>query len=402
MKVSMISCWILAFAGCAAGMDGESPDDGVEARVAASDAPALRTETDLECDRGRSEIVVRRGVREIGTPPLNADRPELSPDGRRLVYSVEEPTALPFFILSAYLVTSRDGRRWSEPRLLEQGIGAVVSGTIKSWFFPTFRPDTDGLLIGLGTLETDESGIPDLATLDASFVHVNESGETLDTVLSALDVGLPFGEIPEGQRYSPDGRWVVFFAQQSPAVQGLYLYNVATRALTRMTAELDRDPQFSADGSTIYFHTLHAGDPQAGVPETDTLGELSLQFSGDEVSATRRILEPKPGLHRYEQHPTSIVGSDVLWFHARNAADAPDALAARRTCARGRFQLTVHVRGRRIVDAQRPSSALYTRDVTFMGKFEGDTNYRIFAIDDEVVDRLTDIIESVPCHRGDR
>jgi hypothetical protein len=262
--------------------------------------------------------------------------------------------------------------------------------------FPTFRPDTEGLLIGLGTLDTDANGIPQFATLRASLVDVTEPGQIVDTVLSALDVGLPFGEIPEGQRYSPDGRRVVFFARQLPADQGLYHYDVATRTLSRLTTELDKDPTFSADGKTIYFHT-QVGDEQQGIAETDTLGALTLRVSGSQVTGVRSRIEPAPGLFAFEQHPTPIVGSDVLWFHTRQSAGAPNMLAVRRSCAAGRLELGLEVDGRPIIDAKRPASARYTRDVTFMGKFEGDVNYRIFAIDDVIVDLLTEITEHVPC-----
>jgi hypothetical protein len=332
---------------------------------------------------------------------LNADRPELSPDGRRLVYTVEEVTPLPFFVLSAYEVTAQRRGQWSAPRLIEQGIPAAISGNVNSWFFPTYRPNTDGLLIGLGSIQTDASGIPDFTTLRASFVDITETGQVVDTALSALDVGLPFGEIPEAQRYSPDGRRVVFFAQQSPADQGIYLYDVPTRTLSRLTTELDKDPTFSSDGRTIYFHH-QIGDRQAGIPETATLGTLELQVSGGQATASRTELPPAPGLFAFEQHPIPIVGSDVLWFHAQHSAESPSVLAVRRSCAAGRVELGFEVGGRRIVDAKRPGTALYTRDVTFMGKFEGDVNYRIFAIDDEIVDDVTEIVEHTPCPRSVR
>jgi hypothetical protein len=35
-----------------------------------------------------------------------------------------------------------------------------------------------------------------------------------------------------------------------------------------------------------------------------------------------------------------------------------------------------------------------------MGKFDGDVNYRIFAIDDEIVDAVTALAQFTPCPRS--
>jgi WD40 repeat protein len=378
----------LALAGCA-----------IDAGTAADEAALGSAESAVTCSGDHSRITVRRGVHEIQTPALNADRPELSPDGRRLVYTVEEITPLPFFVLSVHEVTAQRHGQWSPERLVEQGIPAVISGSVNSWFFPTFRPNTSGLLVGLGTIQTDENGIPIFPTLRASFVDIAESGQVTDTVMSALDVGLPFGEIPEGERYSPSGQQVTFFAQQSPDDQGIYVYDIPTSTLSRLTTELDKDPTFSADGRTIFFHHQD-GNAQNGIAETDTLGTLRLQASGGQVTATRALIQPAPGLFAVEQHPTPIVGSDAVWFHVQDSADSASSLAVRRTCAPGRVTIDFEVGGRRIVDAKRPGSALHTRDVTFMGKFDGDVNYRIFAIDDEIVDVVTTLAQLTPCPRS--
>lgn len=387
----------LALVGCDA---ADAVADVAESTAGVTTAaPPARPAVD--CNSDRSRITVRSGVHEIDTPALNADRPELSADGRRLVYTIEEVTPLPFFVLSAHEVTARRHGQWSARRLIEQGTPWVIAGTVNTWFFPTYRPDTSGLLVGLATVQTDATGIPDFASLRASFVNIAESGQIIDTVLSALDVGLPFGEIPESERYAPDGRHIAFFAQQSPADQGVYLYDVPTRTLTRLTTQLDKDPMFSSDGRTIYFHH-EIDDAATGLPASYTLGALSLRSSGGPASWARALLPAAPGLSTFEQHPVPIVGSDVLWFYAQASGDptSPSVLAARRTCAAGRVEIGIEVDGRPIVDAKRPGAALYTRDVTFMGKFEGDVNYRIFAIDDDIVDGVTDLIEHTSCPRS--
>src|SRR5690349_3639719 len=105
----------LALAGCAA--EAGSADE-----AALGSAQAAVT-----CSGDHARITVRGGVHQVQTPALNADRPELSPDGRRLVYTVEEITPLPFFVLSVHEVTAQRHGQWSPERLVEQGIPAVIS-----------------------------------------------------------------------------------------------------------------------------------------------------------------------------------------------------------------------------------------------------------------------------------
>jgi hypothetical protein len=244
-----------------------TPEAGCDAAAAGAYATRARDAADAQVpcsvavDHARRLITVRGGVHEVPSPELDTDRPELSPDGRRVVYSTEDPTPLPFYILSAYESRSDDGAVWTTPRVVRRSAGAVRSGTLESWFFPTYRPTGGGFLIGLGTARTDANGIPDAATMDAHFLDLDAGGESRDTILSARAMGFPIGDIPQGQRYSPDGRRIVFYAQ-SPGVQGLYLYDRATAAVTRLTTSLDRDPTFSADGRQIYFHA-QTGDASA-------------------------------------------------------------------------------------------------------------------------------------------
>jgi hypothetical protein len=392
---------LLTLALACGGVETGSGPDAADAQAEVSSAAesALHAPCAVSVDRASHVITVRAGAAEVPSPDLNADRPELSPDGRRVVFSTEDPTNLPLFMLSAY-ESQRDGRgAWSQPRVIKQSVGAAISGTLQSWFFPTYRPRGGGFLVGLGAVQTDATGFPDFATLDVSFLNLAADGSNRETVLSAAALGFPFGEIPEGQRYAPDGKRILFFAQ-SPGFQGLYLYDPAADVLTRLSDSLDKDPNFSADGRKIFFHN-QVGDASQGIAETDTLGVITLEERHGAITSQRALLDAPAGAFAWAQHPALIQGSDVILYHRKNAAgDADNILAARRACdGATSFDVSIEIDGQPLVDAERPATALRARDAVFLGKFASDTRRRVFALPRGVVDRLEDIVGSSRCPR---
>ena len=251
-RLSAVALGVALF-GCSAAEEA-SADDSVPA---AAEQALLSGNT----------FVLRQGVQDVSGGELPTDRPELSANGRKLVYSVEEAVS-PVFILSVYL-TERRGSGWEAPVLIREGHDGAATGQLVSWFFPGFTPEEGLLLMGKGTIDRLPDGSFDFLSLRSAFVELTEDGEEGDTIVTSEELGFPFGEIPQGARTSPDGAWLAFFAQLTPETQGIYLHHVSTGATVRVTTAADRDPVWSADGRSLFFYEKQdlAGEAEAGYLE---------------------------------------------------------------------------------------------------------------------------------------
>lgn len=344
---------------------------------------AAYTEQDVQVQAG--EVVIRKGLIDVSGADLPTDRPELSANGNRLVYTVEEGLD-PFFILSVYSADRAGPRAWQSPWLLREGRDGYDDGAFVSWFFPAFSGRSENLVVGVGTLTRLPDGTVDFSTLASRFVTFSPTQTTETTLVTSAELAFPFGEIPQGARVSPDGRWLAFFASSTTAVHGIYLYDLTRRALHRLSASSDRDPVWTQDGRTLYFHELGAAS---------RLGRLQLTFSGNTPVATRSLLEPAAAVA--QEHPAPVAGSDVLLEHVQPASGEP-YLAARRTCPSFKpVRLRMPTPTGEVLSSKRAATALSGKGATFMGKLAGDAHYRIYTMQPRALERVRNLVSQLPC-----
>jgi hypothetical protein len=340
-------------------------------------APPEAIQSDVALRDGTLEV--RRGLFDVTGSGVPTDRPELSAFGDELVYTVEEGPPDPVFILSIYQARKLGSNSWESPWLLREGRAGYDDGMLVSWYFPAFTPWDDTIISGKGTLHRKTDGTVDFLTLDTRFLTLDEEGREKDTLVTTAQLGLPFGEIPQGARVSPDGRWLAFFALSTPDVQGIYLYELEHGALHRLTMYADRDPVWSVDGRTLFFHQLGAGGSAQSA-----VGRVDLGFEGATPLSTRKLLDHVASAHS----------------HVVDSADRPPRLAARRTCS-GFVPVRIRLitSAGEIIAARRAATALQRLDATFLGKLAGDANYRVFTVDAVTVARVRALVGSMPCPR---
>ena len=156
---------------------------------------------------------------------------DLSPDGRRLVYS-QSATWRSFFSYHDLFV--RD-RRTGTQRRLTHGLRARD---------PAVSPDGSRV-----AFVTNNLGAMSLCVmpLDGGKHRVLHAGKKSDQIYTP--------------RWSPDGRHLVYSRWREGGNRDIYLMEVATKQTRRLTNDraMDLDPVFSPDGARVYFSSDRTG-----------------------------------------------------------------------------------------------------------------------------------------------
>ena len=201
--------------------------------------------------------------------------PRYSADGRELLYAYSNGKSHAAF---AVLDAATGRRKWRVDSFGGSGVTLtpdrrqIVAGQTDNWrtfysYADLFVRSTDGrrtrrLTRGLRARDPDVS--PDGRRV--AFVSNDLGSNHLMTV--PLAGGRPAtllrgkgGEQVFSPRFSPDGRRLVFSRWVPGGKRDIYVLEVATRRLRRLTDDraLDIDPVFSADGKRVYFSSDRTG-----------------------------------------------------------------------------------------------------------------------------------------------
>jgi Tol biopolymer transport system component len=170
------------------------------------------------------------GKRWIESQPSSARimNPSWSPDGTRLVVSVEIPDVPQLMLMNVA----------TGAMSFIVGAQGAVSG-----FYPSFDPTGKKIVY----LSSNYSSI--------ETVNVDGSGHTV------IMAGAPYEF--QTPRYSPDGKRLAF-ARRVSGNQDIYVRTLATGTIKRLTFNTSDDyaPTWSSDGSRIAFNSFRAGPSQ--------------------------------------------------------------------------------------------------------------------------------------------
>lgn len=317
-------------------------------------------------------LTIRDGVVALPSPPGKVEAPVLSPDGKRMAIVINEyENELLHLKVGSVWLAECSGGEWQAPHLFRQGTVDAV-GCLETFFHPSFGGD--GTAVVFNHVHVDTTVFVPKASSLHSWVEVEARPQAYRWEAEALGL---HGEIIEHPRLSPDGNWLVFYVKRKPATRGVWLMDLRSGRLHRISDQDDKHPVWTPDGTRILFHHQVGGDAldraPLGTPETSGLGFIELRLDDpDAVTLTRVLLDPPAGGFRYHKHPMMMPGSDLVLFHGREAPGGPHELMARRLRPGSPiYRLRILEGDREIEKAKHPSTAPAAPVVVFVGAFKG-------------------------------
>jgi hypothetical protein len=321
-------------------------------------------------DAGPRTIILTDAVDALPVPPGKVEAPVLSPRGDRMALVVDEyENELLHLKVGSVWISERHGDAWQNPRLFRKGNVQALGG-LETFFHPSFGED--GVTVIYNHVHVDTTVfVPSVASLH-SWIETDGS----ETRWEAERMGL-HEEIIEHPRVSPDGRWLTFYVHRKPATRGIWLRDLRSGKLQRVSDQDDKHPVWTPDGTKILFHHQTGGDAvdrvPLGTPERSELGFLELDFSDpDRVTAKRVLLDSPSRGFRFQKHPMMMPGSDLVFFHGRERPGGAHLLMARRLRPGSPvYRLEVFHEGHEIVKAKHPSTTYVAPVVVFVGAVKG-------------------------------
>ena len=215
------------------------------------------------------KIVALTNDRARQTALIN-EFPTASPDGRYLAFQRTDDIKLEEYSDGSRDYDFTDDSNWDIWRMRVDGTG---------WQRLTSAP----------TLEDQPVWSPDGSMIVYRFWHE----ENFDIFLMDADGGnnRPLVDEPSDEKapaFSPDGRHVVFFSNRDGTKWSLYLIELATRQITRVTEGKyqDKHPQFSRDGRKIIFHSSRNSQKRfiPGIGNDQMMGIFSLDLATQQIT----------------------------------------------------------------------------------------------------------------------
>ncbi len=216
--------------------------------------------------------------------------PSLSPDGRRVTFlSSREIFSIDLFI--ADVETGRVIRRLSKAATDPHLDSLQFVNASGSW-------DAEGRLFAYASIR---DGNPHVTVIDT------ESGDEVHRIKFE-----PLGEIFH-PALSPDGSSIAFSAIQG-GLTDLYLYEIGSKTLTRLTEDIasDQQPAWSPDGRQIAFTT----ERFSSQPATLTFGPLQLALFDRRTRQIKALALPNEFTAAKQLSPQWGPGGQTLFFIA--------------------------------------------------------------------------------------
>lgn len=212
--------------------------------------PAVQPRQDRRVGRLYLADETGRGARLLDSPGLDAQMPEVDPEGRSLVFSA---TVADVDDAADPADGDHHGPRAALYRLDLRDLGAppvpLLADEEADLFQPALSPD--GRRLAYLRADEHESALW-LAGADG------DGAEPLE--LPAAEGGLDL-EAPRGPAWSPDGRRLAFSARVEGQSE-VFAYDLEAEELVRLTEDAaeDRHPAWSPDGSRLAFASDRSGE----------------------------------------------------------------------------------------------------------------------------------------------
>lgn len=212
-----------------------------------------------------------------------------------------------------------------------------------------------------------------------------------------LDLITPVGighednkEFLKHPRMSPDNNWMVYYTMGNYGKKGVYLLNMKTQKRFHLGTHADKHPTWTMDGTKILFHTQKADRKKGGI-EHAYLGYYDVEFNGDEVTATRVLLDDtsKAG-YAYHKHPALYPGTDLLFFHGQTKPEGKKKIFVRSFSKNSKiYEVKMYQGGVKLKKAKHPSNGRSDSGLYFVGKKDVDgEKYKIYRLESNSVQNL--------------